>query len=113
MSTQCVTGLLSKQKIHPKRADRIWLLLNALRANGQCGKNSSVNGRRFCRRKRPTVSDRKWVEWQVIPTSSLVSKWQEMPGSSIKASKPAAVHGSVCDAVDGSSTGTRVPWMWV
>src|ERR1700738_5318531 len=25
----------------------------------------------------------------------------------------AAVHGSVPDAVDGSSTGTRVPWMWV
>jgi hypothetical protein len=24
----------------------------------------------------------------------------------------AAVHESGCDAVDGSSTGTRVPWMW-
>jgi hypothetical protein len=25
----------------------------------------------------------------------------------------AAVHESAPDAVDGSSTGTRVPWMWV
>ena len=24
----------------------------------------------------------------------------------------AAVHESGCDAVDGSSTGTSVPWMW-
>src|SRR5438034_179067 len=28
-------------------------------------------------------------------------------------SKFAALHMSACDAVDGSSTGTEVPWMWV
>jgi len=54
---------------------------------GRRGFDSSVNGQRFCRLKRPTALKRKWGEWQVIPTSSLVSKWREIRGSSTKATK--------------------------
>jgi hypothetical protein len=59
---------------------------NAFKANRPCGKNSSTNGRRFCRRKSPIASERKWAVWRATPILSAVSKWQETPGSSIRAS---------------------------
>jgi hypothetical protein len=61
--------------------------------NRRCGKNLWVNGRRFCRAKRPTASARKGEDWRAIRISSAVSKWRETPASSIKVNKKQRHYG--------------------
>jgi hypothetical protein len=63
-------GSRSRRQIRPRRAGRILPSRNAFKANRPCGKNSSTNGRRFCRRKNP-IDQARWQElkrseWLVI-----------------------------------------------
>ena len=92
-SIRYVAASLNRQQISLRRAGLILPSRNASRANRRCGKSLWVNGRRFCRAKRPTASARKGEDWRAIRISSAVSKWRETPASSIKVNKKQRHYG--------------------
>ena len=71
----------SRRQIRPRRATRIWLSRNAFKANRPCGKNSSTNGRRFCRPKNPIASVPKRGEWRATPILSVSQNGKRRPAA--------------------------------